>query len=149
MSAFRVYLRVQSADLLPEQISEQLGVESDESHAAGSRKWPGAAPRRESTWIRRAEATEAGGRPEHVEPVILGWGLEFARKLGLLVESSDAVVSLEIVQKIRDLDDTQAKGIFLSADLMAWLGVAKSSLDIDQYILHECDEPREGVQPGS
>jgi hypothetical protein len=80
----------------------------------------------------------ADARPEDLEPVILGWGLDFARALGRLVESGEAFVSLEIVQQIRNLDSGIEKGIFLGADLMVWMGIAKASLDIDQYIYHEC-----------
>lgn len=61
--------------------------------------------------------------------------------LGRLVDAGEAAVFLEIVQEIRDLDDPQQKGIFLGAGLMAWLGAARASLEIDQYVHHECGSP--------
>ncbi|WP_189940260.1 DUF4279 domain-containing protein [Streptomyces aurantiogriseus] len=141
MKAFWMYLRVVSESLQPEEISRRLGVDPDESTAIGSRRHAGSPPRSHASWVRRADRPgQAGARPEDLEPVILGWGLDFAHALGQLVASGEAVVSLEIVQEIRDLDDSQQKGIFLGAELMSWLGAAKASLDIDQYVFHECDE---------
>lgn len=52
-----------------------------------------------------------------------------------------------IVQEIRDLDDPQQKGIFLGADLMSWMGAARASLDIDQYVYHECGDESDGDVP--
>ncbi|GGP02313.1 hypothetical protein GCM10012278_09050 [Nonomuraea glycinis] len=78
--------------------------------------------------------------------MVLGWGTDLADALGRLVDSGEVAVSLEIVQKIRDPDDPQQKGIFLGADLLAWLGAARASLDIDQYVYHECgDESDDAV----
>ncbi|PJI85725.1 hypothetical protein CLV34_2916 [Luteimicrobium subarcticum] len=79
-------------------------------------------------------------RPEDFEPVILAWGPEFARALGSLVTAGDAFVALELVQEIRDLDSSREKGIFLSPELLAWLATSHASLDIDQYIFHDCSE---------
>jgi hypothetical protein len=86
----------------------------------------------------------SGARPEDLEPVVLGWGADLADALGRLVDSGDATVSLKIVQEIRDPDDPQQKGIFLGADLLSWMGAAKASLDIDQYIYHECGDESDG-----
>ncbi|MGW4607140.1 DUF4279 domain-containing protein [Streptomyces lannensis] len=133
-----MYLRVVSQSLQPEEISKRLGAEPDESTSIGSRKRPQSPPRSHATWIRRVGAAEGCARPEDLESVVVGWGLDFAGSLGRLAESEEAVVSLEIVQEIRDLDDPQQKGIFLGADLLAWMGTARASLDIDQYIYHEC-----------
>jgi hypothetical protein len=140
VSAFRCYLRVVSSDLQPEEISARLGTAPDEATSIGSRRRAESPPRLHATWIRRAETADLDARPEDLEPVIIGWGLDFARALGALVRSSDAVVSLEIVQRIRDLDSGREKGIFLGPDLIAWLATARASLDIDQYILHECGD---------
>ncbi|MFE6866297.1 DUF4279 domain-containing protein [Kitasatospora sp. NPDC057692] len=135
-----MYLRVISSTLQPEEISERLGTDPDESTSIGSRRRPESPPRPFATWIRHAKAAGPGERPEDLEPAVLAWGLEFAGALGRLVESGDASASLEIVQQIRDIDNRQEKGIFLGVDLMAWLGTAKASLDIDQYIYHECGD---------
>ncbi|MFJ4674074.1 DUF4279 domain-containing protein [Kitasatospora purpeofusca] len=140
MSAFRIYLRVVSSTLQPEEISARLDVEPDESMSIGSRRRPESPPRSDATWIRRAEVESPDARPEDLEPVILGWGLDFAKAIGSLVESGVAFASLEIVQQIRDIDNGREKGIFLGSDLMVWLGVAKVSLDVDQYIYHECGD---------
>ncbi|MFC7263274.1 hypothetical protein [Streptomyces lutosisoli] len=56
-------------------------------------------------------------------------------------------MSLEIVQEIRDLDDPQQKGIFLGAELLSWMGEARASLDIDQYVYHECGDESDGDVP--
>jgi hypothetical protein len=146
-SAFRVYLRVVSSVLQPAEISAKLGSAPDEAMSIGSRRHPESPPRQHTTWIRRAEGGSAEARPEDVEPVILGWGLDFARSLGELVESSDCVVSLEIVQEVRNLDSAKEKGIFLGAELIAWMATARASLDVDQYVYHECGSSTE--QPRS
>ncbi|MFJ8162527.1 DUF4279 domain-containing protein [Streptomyces sp. NPDC096136] len=130
MSAFRIYLRVVSETLQPEAVSRHLGVEPDESTSIGSRRRPQSPPRSHSTWIRRA----GRARPEDLEPVILAWGQDFAESLGRLAVSDDAAVCLQIVQEIRDPDDPQQMGIFLSPALLSWLAVSHASLDIDQYV---------------
>ncbi|GGS29133.1 hypothetical protein Snoj_25350 [Streptomyces nojiriensis] len=135
-----MYLRVVSESLQPEEISKRLGAEPDESTSIGSRKRPLSAPQSHATWIRRASTTGGGARPEDLEPVILGWGTDLATALGRLVDSEEAAVTLEIVQEIRDLDDPQQKGIFLGAELLSWIAAAKASLDIDQYVYHECGD---------
>ncbi|WP_406329440.1 DUF4279 domain-containing protein [Streptomyces sp. NBC_00203] len=140
MSAFRMYLRVVSQSLQPEEISKRLGAEPDESASIGSRRHPQSPPRSHATWIRHAGPAGGCARPEELEPVVVGWGWELAGALGRLVGSGEAVVSLEIVQEIRDLDDPQQKGIFLGADLLSWMGAARASLDIDQYVFHECGD---------
>ncbi|MFJ5118399.1 DUF4279 domain-containing protein [Kitasatospora sp. NPDC088548] len=140
MSAFRIYLRVVSSSLQLEEISSRLGTTPDESTSIGSRRRPESPPRSHTTWVRRAEVSGVDARPEDLEPVILGWGKDFSSALGRLVTSTDAVVSLEIVQQIRDIESGREKGIFLGADLIAWLGAAGASLDIDQYIYHECGD---------
>src|SRR4051812_31434432 len=109
MTAFRIYLRVVSSSLQPEEISARLGMEPDESTSIGGRRGPESPPRAHATWIRRAEVADADTRPEGLEPVIVGRGLNFARALGELVESSDAMVSVEIVQQIRNLDSEKEK----------------------------------------
>ena len=133
-----MYLRVVSSSLQPDEISERVGVQADESMSMGTRRRPESPPRRETTWIRRVEVADDDARPEQLEPVIIGWGLDFAHALGRLVDSGEVVVFLEIVQEIIDLDDAQAKGIFVGAELMTWLSIARASLDIDQYIYHDC-----------
>ncbi|MQA97895.1 MAG: DUF4279 domain-containing protein [Streptosporangiales bacterium] len=140
MSAFRIYLRVVSSRLPPEEISDRLGTEPDSAYAVGSRRRPQARPRNHTSWMRHATAPGTPERPEDLEPVILGWGMDFASAVGDLVESGDATAMLEIVQEIRDLEDVQAKGIFLSEELITWLSTAQASIDIDQYILHDCAE---------
>lgn len=140
MSAFRIYLRVVSSTLQPSEISTKLGLEPDESTSIGSRRRPESPPRQHATWIRRVEVDRDQARPEDLEPVILEWGLDFARSLGKLVESTDCFVSLEIVQQIRNLDEEKEKGIFLGGELIAWMATARASLDIDQYIYHECGD---------
>jgi hypothetical protein len=79
--------------------------------------------------------------------VVVGWGPDFAVVLGRLVDSGEAVVSLVIVQRIRDPDDPQQKGIFLGADLLAWMSTARASLDIDQYVYHECGDDSSNAAP--
>ena len=140
VSAFRVYLRVVSPSLQPDEISRRLGIDPDESMAVGSQRRPELPPRPHTTWIRRAETSRVDARPEHVEPVILDWGQDFACALGKLAESSDAAVSLVIIQEINDIDNEMEKGIFLGAQLISWLSTANASLDIDQYIYHDCDD---------
>ncbi|MFE9496713.1 DUF4279 domain-containing protein [Streptomyces collinus] len=134
MSAFRMYLRVVSESLQPEQISARLETEPDEATAIGSRRRPQSPPRAHTTWIRHAPAPDGPGRPEDVEPVILAWGPQFATALGQLASSGDAEISLVIVQKLTDPEDPQQKGIWLSAPLLSWLTKAGASLDIDQYV---------------
>ncbi|MDT3395087.1 DUF4279 domain-containing protein [Streptomyces sp. B1866] len=135
-----MYLRVVSQSLQPEGMSKRLGVEPDESTSIGSRRYPQSPPRSHATWIRRVGAAGGCDRPEDLEQVVVGWGPDLADALGRLADSGEAAVSLVIVQEIRDLDDPQQKGIFLGADLLAWMGAAKASLDIDQYIYHECGD---------
>ncbi|WP_073919929.1 DUF4279 domain-containing protein [Streptomyces sp. CB00455] len=137
MSAFRMYLRVVSETLQPEEISERLGAEPDETTAIGSRRRPQSPPRSHSTWIRHA----GRARPEDLEPVILAWGPDLAASLGRLALSGEAAVCLEIVQEIRDPDDPQQTGIALSPALLSWLATSHASLDIDQYIHHDCPDP--------
>ncbi|GAB3654729.1 hypothetical protein GCM10027589_13620 [Actinocorallia lasiicapitis] len=136
MTAFRVYLRVVSGSMRPEEITRSLGVEPDEEAALGTLRRPGGAPRGHTTWIRKAGAA----RPEECESRILAWGEHFAQSLRRLVGETDATVTLEIVQEIRDLEDSRQKGIFLSSALIEWLGIARASIDIDQYIYHDCPE---------
>ncbi len=110
------------------------------STSIGSRRRPQFPPRSHASWVRHAG--EAGNRrrarPEELEPVVVGWGPDLAAALGRLVDSGAASVFLAIVQEISDLDDPQQKGIGLGADLVSWLGRAGASLDIDQYVYHEC-----------
>src|SRR5690349_15213927 len=101
MSTFHMYLRVVSSSLQPREISTRLGVEPDEAMPIGSRRRPESPPRAHATWIRHVEAAGADARPEDLEPIVVSWGLDFAEALGRLVESGEAVVSLEIVQQIR------------------------------------------------
>lgn len=140
MSTFRMYLRVVSSEFQPAEITERLGVVPSESSDIGSRRHPEGPARKNGTWIRLASAAGEGSRPEDFEPTVLGWGRDFAAALGALADSGDAVVSLVIVQEIRDIDDPLQKGIFLSPALMEWLGTAKASLDIDQYVYLACDD---------
>ncbi|MGA4876016.1 DUF4279 domain-containing protein [Streptomyces lydicamycinicus] len=147
MSAFRMYLRVVSDSLQPEDISRRLGAQPDESTSIGSRRHPQSPPRSHATWIRWAATAKGCARPEDLEPVVVGWGPDLADALGRLADSGEAVVSLEIVQEIRDLDDPRQKGILLGADLLAWMSKAKASLDIDQYIYHECGDDQDDAIP--
>ncbi|MFE5860182.1 DUF4279 domain-containing protein [Streptomyces virginiae] len=147
MSAFHIYLRVVSDSLQPEEISRKLGAEPDESTSIGSRRRPQSPARSHATWIRRVGTTGGDARPEDMEPVVLGWGTDLAAALGRLVDSGEAAVTLGIVQEIRDLDDPQQKGIFLGADLLSWIAAAKASLDIDQYIYHECGDEPDAAHP--
>ncbi|MEU3281425.1 DUF4279 domain-containing protein [Streptomyces antibioticus] len=140
MSAFRMYLRVVSESLQPDQISARLQTGPDEATAIGSRRRPESPPRPHATWIRRASAGDGPGRPEDLEPVILGWGVQFAAALGRLAASGDAEVSLVIVQELTDPEDPQQKGIGLGAALLAWLAEAGASLDIDQYVYYGDDQ---------
>jgi hypothetical protein len=140
MGAFRCYLRVVSTDLQPDEITEALGVAPDEATAKGSIR-RGGTLRQFTSWKRYVTVTaEAGGRPEDFEPVILGWGDQFAQALGALAQNPSVDVSLELVQEIRDIESAQEKGIYFGPDLMAWLAKARAGLDIDQYIYHECSE---------
>src|SRR4051812_1073576 len=134
MTAFRIYLRVVSESLLPAEITSMLRVMPDEATEIGSRRRPESPPSRHSTWTRNVEAGNEAWRPEDFEPTILAWGFEFAEALGRIVAETDVVVSLEIVQEISDIESRFEKGIFLSPALIAWLSVARASLDIDQYI---------------
>ncbi|GAA3005096.1 hypothetical protein GCM10010519_41110 [Streptomyces lactacystinicus] len=118
---------------------------ADESTSIGSRRHPESPPRSHATWARRAELPGIDARPENLEPIILGWGKDFSSALGRLVESTDAFVSLEIVQQIRNIENGREKGIFLGADLIAWLGAARASIDIDQYIYNECGDGFDGA----
>lgn len=138
VSAFEVYLRVASTALLPEEISDRLGVPADEAIPVGTRRRPHAPPYRYSVWKRRAVAT-GDGRPEDFEASILGWGLEFAEKVGSLVTAGEAEVFLVIVQRIDDLGDPMQKGIYLSPELIHWMATARASLDVDQYVFHDCE----------
>lgn len=135
-----MYLRVVSQSLQPEEISQRLGAEPDESTAIGSREHPQSSPRSHATWIRHVGAAEGRARPAELEPVVVGWGPDLAEALGRLAVSGEGDVSLEIVQEITDLDDPQQKGIALGADLLAWMGTARATLDIDQYVFHECGD---------
>ncbi|MFI2261329.1 hypothetical protein OHU45_06710 [Streptomyces tubercidicus] len=38
-------------------------------------------------------------------------------------------------------------GILLGADLLAWMSTARASLDIDQYIYHECGDEQDDAIP--
>ncbi|MEU5167103.1 MULTISPECIES: DUF4279 domain-containing protein [Streptomyces] len=145
MGAFRMYLRVVSPSLRPDEISRRLGVEPDESTAVGWRRHPQATPRSHATWIRHVRTADDDARPEDLEPVVVGWGAGFAEALGRLAASGEAGVHLEIVQEIDDLEDPQQKGIFLGPHLMAWMGAAGAVLDIDQYVYHECGDAPEGA----
>lgn len=138
MTAFRVHVRVASESLSPDEITTRLGVSADESVAKGSGR-QGSIIRDDSIWIRKASTQKKMARLEDFEQEIIAWGMPFATALGELVETEDCVVFLEIVQEINDLDDNLQKGIFLSRELIAWMAVAKISLDIDQYIYHDCN----------
>ncbi len=131
-------LRVVSSVMQPEEITEQLGVEPDEANAIGSRRRWTSPPRTHTTWMRHTKPSSEGARPEDLAPQVLAWGEDFAKALGRLVDSTDAVVYLELVQEVTDLEDPNQKGIWLTHDLIAWLTLAKGSLDIDQYIHHDC-----------
>ena len=136
MTAFQMYLRLVSETLLPQDITDRLGVPADESYGIGSRRRPETPPRKHSLWVRRA----GDGRPEDIEPAVLDWGMDFARAVGTLTASTDVVASLVIVQRVTDVDDPLQKGVFLSATLLSWLAAAGASLDIDQYVLHDCED---------
>ncbi|MGI5171399.1 DUF4279 domain-containing protein [Spirillospora sp. CA-253888] len=133
-----MYLRLVSETLSVADISGRLGVEPDRAWERGSKRRPGSPPRDHTLWARDAEVPGSSPRPEDLESVVLGWGETFARAVGDLANEEDVTVSLEIVQEIRDLDDPLAKGIALRPETMAWLSLARASLDIDQYIYHEC-----------
>ncbi|WP_328757518.1 DUF4279 domain-containing protein [Streptomyces sp. NBC_00271] len=148
MSAFRIYLRVVSESLQPEEISARLGTGPDEATAIGSRRRPQSPPRTHATWSRHVSAAGGPGRPEDLEAVVLGWGPEFAATLGRLAASGDAHVSLVVVQELTDPEDPRQKGIFLGAPLLAWLAEAGASLDIDQYVYYDCDDQRGDGDPG-
>ncbi|MFB7273207.1 DUF4279 domain-containing protein [Streptomyces sp. NPDC056244] len=85
MSAFRLYFRVVSQSLQPEEISKRLGAEPDDSTSIGSRRHPQSPRQSHTTWIRRAGVAGGPARPEDLEPVVVGWGLDFADVLGRLV----------------------------------------------------------------
>ncbi|MCX4674182.1 DUF4279 domain-containing protein [Streptomyces sp. NBC_01433] len=138
---FRMYVRVISESLRPQEIDDRLGIRADLSYARRSRKRPQSRPYGHTGWQRHVPAPGPGTRPEDLEQIVLGWGDAFARALGELSDSGDADVSLVMVQSIHDLDDEMAKGIVLGAPLIAWLATARACLDIDQYVFHECDEP--------
>ncbi|MFC8591696.1 DUF4279 domain-containing protein [Streptomyces atroolivaceus] len=135
-----MYLRVVSRSLQPQDISRRLDAEPDESMPVGWRRHPQARPRSHATWIRHARTAEDDARPEDLEPVVVGWGLDLAEALGRLAASGEADVYLEIVQEVNDIEDPQQRGIFLGPDLMAWLATAGATLDIDQYVYHECGD---------
>ncbi|MGW3356526.1 DUF4279 domain-containing protein [Streptomyces bungoensis] len=67
-----MYLRVVGESLQPEQISARLGTGPDEATEIGSRRRPQSPPRTHATWIRHVPAATGPGRPEDLEPVILG-----------------------------------------------------------------------------
>lgn len=135
---FRIYLRVVSETLSPEGISARLRVRPDSSAAKGSRTRPEYPVRASTSWTREISDGRSNARPEELEPVVLGWGMEFAQDLGKLVLETDAVVALVVVQEFDDLEDGRSKGISMSADLINWLSTARACVDIDQYIFHEC-----------
>ncbi|MEU2873448.1 DUF4279 domain-containing protein [Streptomyces olivoreticuli] len=139
MNAFRMYIRVVSDSLTPEEITGCLGVEPDEAHAIGSRRRPESPPRSHTTWVREAKAAMDNPRPEDLEPVVLQWGDRFASALGQLSSGGEVEVSLVIVQRFRDLESSEEKGIFFGVDLITWLARARAAIDIDQYILHDCE----------
>ncbi|WP_411135656.1 polymorphic toxin-type HINT domain-containing protein [Streptomyces sp. C10] len=84
MSAFRMYLRVVSDSLQPEDISRRLGAQPDDSTSIGSRRHPQSPPRSHATWIRWAATANGCARPEDLEPVVVGWGPDLADALGRL-----------------------------------------------------------------
>ncbi|MFK0018068.1 hypothetical protein [Streptomyces sp. NPDC090798] len=98
--------------------------------------------------MRHVWAVGGSGRPEDLEPVVLGWEMEFAAALGRLAGSGAADVSLVVVQELSDPEDPRQKGIFLGSALLAWLAEAGASLDIDQYVYHDCDDQRGDRDPG-
>ncbi|MFE2516748.1 DUF4279 domain-containing protein [Streptomyces mirabilis] len=148
MNAFRMYLRVVSESLQPEEISSRLGTGPDEATAIGSRRRPQSPPRAHANWIRHVSAANGPGRPEDLEPMVLGWGPEFAAALGRLAGSGGADVSLVVVQELTDPEDPRQKGVFLGAPLLAWLAEAGASLDIDQYVYCDCDDQLGDGDPG-
>ncbi|MEU5428990.1 DUF4279 domain-containing protein [Streptomyces olivoreticuli] len=137
MSAFRMYIRVVSDSLTPEEITVRLDVEPDVAHAIGSRRRPESPQRSHTTWVREAKAAMDNPRPENLEPVVLQWGDRFASALEQLSNSGEAEVSLVIVQRVRDIESSDEKGIFFGVGLITWLARARAALDIDQYILHD------------
>jgi hypothetical protein len=136
VSAFEVYLRIASTTLTPAEISGRLGVPADEAVPIGTVRRPHAPAYRYSIWKRRAVAA-GDGRAEDFEASVLGWGLEFAEKVGSL--AGEAEILLTIVQRIDDLGDPLQKGIFLSPELVQWMAAANASLDVDQYVFHDCE----------
>ncbi|WP_084628413.1 DUF4279 domain-containing protein [Amycolatopsis nigrescens] len=140
MILFRVYLGVSSSTLQPEKITRRLRVSPDSFKRLGERLPPGGpdAPLRGHTdWVKEVFEVTDSARFEEVGRVVVGWGMPLAEELGRLAVD-DADVSLNIVQKITDIEDPLEKGVWLSADLVRWLGVAKAAISIDQYVLHEC-----------
>ncbi len=138
--AFQVYLRVVSTELDPSQISDRLGHQPDKAQARGEEIMGHA--RAHSTWTLTIQPGLV--RPEDAEGAILAWEDGFKDELRSLVDNHNCAVSLAIVQEISDLDDPESKGIFLSHPLLVQLTQIGASLDIDQYVLHECGSPVEG-----
>jgi len=135
---FRMYLRVVSFSLSQDEIANALNLGSDSTESTGGQRHSEGTPRAHTTWTKNIIPAGVDGRPEEFEGVVLGWGDSFSARLADLVENESAEVSLEIVQEIQDIESSREKGIFLSSNLLAWLGRAKASLDIDQYIYHDC-----------
>ena len=90
-------------------------------------------PRAHTTWIRHTRPSSDGVWPEHLVPRVLGWGENFGAALGSLVDSTDAVVYLELVQEVTDLEDTNQTGISLGPDLIAWPRPHSTSTSTSTY----------------
>lgn len=140
VAAFRMYLRLISHTIQPDEMTARLQVDPDEVAAMGSRRRPASPPRQHATWKLHAKSESTSARTEDLELAALKWGPALAESIRKLVDSGDVDASLVIVQEIRDIDDGQQKGIALGVELLAWMATARAGLDIDQYIYHDCGD---------
>jgi hypothetical protein len=122
-------LRVVSEVLSLDEISGCLGGHPNGRTRSG-RAWP-----------RGAGAPGTPGWTGDLAADVLTWGIGFAESVGRLTATSDAAATPVIIQEIRDLDDTQAKGVWLAPDLVRWMATATAGLDLDQYVHHLGGEP--------
>ena len=127
------YLRVETDDIEPDDITAILGRPPDSSRQRGSPRSNGKGVYDFHSW--RLDLVVPGPGhfgTEELPNAIAGLGVDVAAGCRSLRQRG-ADITLQVVQEVRSEVDTQATGLHLTHDAIAWLAMAGAELDIDQY----------------
>jgi hypothetical protein len=127
------YLSVESDNIRPDDITTTLGRVPDSTRERGSPRRTGRGVYDCHKW--RLDLAVPGRDhfgTEELSTAIVGLGADVAAGCRSL-RHQGADITLQIVQEVRGDDDTQARGLHLTHDAIAWLLAAGAELDIDQY----------------